>query len=136
MKALKKISQKKKNLERRLEKMSDMDLFFKVFVLGNFVIGITSGALLKFFYLALKYTDYKYLMLFYTVRLCMYFWLVFYAGFSTIAVLKRHKDLPQWVIVSVYAYILLSALCLYFFESFMPFQLLGGYLFQIFYRFF
>lgn len=134
MKILKKIALKKKNLENKLENMPAIEAFFKVFVLGNFVLGVTSGVLIKFFYLALKYTDYKYLMLFYAVRLFMYSWLVFYGGFSTIFMLKRNKELPKWASFSVYFYVLFSTSCLYLFGSFMPFQVLGSKLFRLAYH--
>ncbi len=133
MKILTKISLKKKNLENKLEKMPTAEAFFKVFVLGNFVLGITSGILVRFFYLALKYTGYEYLILFYTVRFFMYTWLVFYCGFSTIFMLKKDKELPKWMKFSVFFYILFSTSCLYFYETFMPFQALGSELFYTFY---
>lgn len=125
---------KKKELENKLEHMPAIEVFFKVFVLGNFVLGVTSGILVRFFYLALKYTGYKYLMLFYAVRLFMYSWLVFYGGFSTILILKRSKELPAWASSAVYAYIAFSTLCLYLYESFMPFQVLGSNLFHMAYK--
>ncbi len=124
----------KKHLENKLNNMPATEAFFKVFILGNFVLGVTSGILIRFFYLALKYTGYKYLMLFYAIRIFMYSWLVFYGGFSTIFMLKRSKELPLWASSAVYAYIAFSTLCLYMFESFMPFQVLGSKLFHMVYR--
>lgn len=114
------------NLENMVETMPIDKIFFEIFVLGNLLLGITSGILIRFFYLALKFTDFKYLTLFYSIRIFMYSWLVFYGGFSLILILKRHAELKNWQKNTVFAYIAISCASLYLFESFMPFQVIGS----------
>jgi len=128
------LSKKKKDLEVWADNLPAMVVYYKVLILGNVVIGITSGIFLRFFWEAIKFTDYKYLTLFYTIRILMYFWLVFYGGTSLILALNRVKEMPKWAEISVYGYILFSLSCLYLFESFMPFQVLGGEMFSIVFR--
>lgn len=123
-----------RKLENWLESLTPMEVYYEVFVLGNLIVGVTSGIFLKFFYLALKFTDFKYLMAFYTIRILMYFWLVFYGGTSLILALKRSHEMVKWAAASIYGYVMISIACLYYFESFMPFQVLGGELFSCIYR--
>jgi len=131
---LKKVIEQKSQLEATLNVMPITDAFFKLFIAGNLILGVTSGMLIRFFWLALKYTDYKFLNLFYAIRFFMYSWLVFYAAFSIILLLQREKELPKRMLTAIFGYIAVSILCLIFYESFMPFQLLGSHIYDFFFH--
>lgn len=131
---LNKIKSEKLYWERKLQIIPIMEAFWKVFILGNFILGVTSGMFNRAFYMILKYTDFKHLYFWYGVRYVFYFWVVFYGGFSLILLLKRITEFPRYMVLSIYFYILFSLSCLVFWESFLPFQILGGELFDVIYK--
>lgn len=133
---LNKIKNIKLRCENELASLPIKIVFFKIFLLGNFVLGVTSGAFNRAFYLILKYTNYAYMDLLYALRIALYFWVVFYGGFSLILMLQRFAELPRWTALSIMFYLGFSFFSLFAFETFLPFQQLGGELFNSLYKLF
>jgi|GEM_PF-6235191 len=124
----------KKTLEQGLATLPAMYVFFKIFILGNLIVGVTSGAFNRAFYLILKYTDYAHIYFWYGVRISLYFWVVFYGGTSLILMLQRMSELPRWAAASVIAYFTASCVSLLVLENFMPFEILGSEIFNLIYK--
>jgi len=61
MSSLNKLQLYKQKLEKYLAEMPIMKLYFRVFILGNLIVGVTAGIFLRFFFEVLKYVNYQYI---------------------------------------------------------------------------